>query len=226
MRNWYAMDTVYEKCSFRGADLREAHLGQGDQVRYSEAIDCDFSRANLRYASGVSGTFLRCTFEGPGLSKNDFHSSFVECKFSGKMVEVQFFSDGSPYVGYSNLEPRPCVFERNDLSEAEMTYVSFRKFTLDTCVLPPDSATTVRVDLLRAVREYAEYALAGDESPEAQAVLVLMKLSAEFDHPNRKVGVWSMAELDDPDADPEAVADMLRWLDHQCSKHGVTGPPE
>jgi uncharacterized protein YjbI with pentapeptide repeats len=130
-QDWRMWDTSFQRCTFRGADLRSSSLGAVRHKR-NNFSEVDFSGADLTRTAYVSADFERCVFEN--IEKVDFQGSlFVDCVFKGELQEVLFYD-----LGFNGKDLEPNELLRADFSKAKFKYVEFRRLSLETVRFPQD----------------------------------------------------------------------------------------
>lgn len=132
----YATDhgSLFERCSFKSTNFERAMFGH----RGTRLIDCSFIRARFRGADFIRPEFDRCEFVC-NFKNIDFNaSSFVDCRFEGKLQDVWFHGGfGLPDFEDDFGKPRKNEMKNVDFSAAELRQMTYSDdCDLSTVVLP------------------------------------------------------------------------------------------
>jgi uncharacterized protein YjbI with pentapeptide repeats len=136
IEEFYAQDSVFERCDFSGAKLTDGTMSIPPGSVYR---DCRFDRAKLRFQDPGLARFERCSFDHTVIdhwscSANDF----VDCTFVGRFRDVQFSGGMNPteYL-IPGTTRHPNEFHGNDFSRARLVATDFTGgIDLDAQTLP------------------------------------------------------------------------------------------
>jgi len=121
---WYLADSsTFTSCDFSRVRIEEGNLGDAATI-YRR---CRFDGADLRNANPLFARFEECSFDGADFRGfRSFYAEFVECHFAGKVVSAKFF--GLP-EGLTepprDLKRQANEFRGNDFRQAELIDTSF-----------------------------------------------------------------------------------------------------
>lgn len=144
----------FEEARFVGSDFREAALG----YEGSKYTKCDFEKCKFNGAVFIRAEFEECVFKDCELTSVDFNvSSFVRCKFIGKLEDVRFRGDYAFTKDRDRFGPhKNPKMDRVDFSEASLSWLSVTDgASLGTIVLP-DDPYIFRLDNLDRVLPFAK----------------------------------------------------------------------
>jgi hypothetical protein len=122
---WYlAGSSTFTSCDFSHVRIEAGNLGMDPATIYRR---CRFDGADLRNANPLFARFEQCSFDGADFRGfRSFYAEFVECHFAGRIVSAKFF--GRPE---GLTEPPPLLkrqtneFRGNDFREAELIDTGF-----------------------------------------------------------------------------------------------------
>jgi len=191
-RNWRFWDCIVSKCSFGGADLREAVLGgvnTGSQ-RGCFYYDVDFSGADMRRTTYKAALFERCFFRNAWLSKIDFQGSrFVDCVFEGELDDVTFYRKSFEGEAFP-----PNEMINVDFTKARLKHVGFRNLSLNRVRLPHDSEHVVIKDFMTALNHMAE-TFGKETDPTAKTIVAVINIYRKWALPSQAQGVVNLKDL-------------------------------
>jgi hypothetical protein len=198
---WHLRGSSVNDCSFVGADLRYATLGEwfdgkGNTYRRVRFVSTRFLRSSTRAA-----TYEDCDFSNAELDRVNFwQSSLIRCTFAGPVRDVVF--DGR-MLGEGKPDGNP--MDHVDFSDAALDGCEFRGLRLDSVKLPADPALFRIRDVAVIARAEAALARAGNDP---QAALVAIVLG----HARETLATGGDALINARDAGPagEVVAALLR----------------
>jgi hypothetical protein len=181
-------DTSFQRCTFRGADLRSSSLGAVRHKR-NNFSEVDFSGADLTRTAYVSADFERCVF---GDIKNvDFQGSlFVDCVFKGELQEVLFYDLG---FNGKNLDPNELL--RADFSKAKFKYVEFRRLNLETVQFPQDEEHIVFESDFPRILEALYSVFQGRDDIPSRRLAATLGHELKWLGPKQRRGVLSKGDL-------------------------------
>jgi uncharacterized protein YjbI with pentapeptide repeats len=210
-------DSVFDHCSFRGADLTGAVLGPGTRFQA-----CDFTGARVRGVQANNAAFLACDFAQAELLDDDFnHSLFDGCHFAGLIKDVRFRAESWHLDEVTRrASPPDADSVRNcDFSQAHLRSVSFEQLNLKGVRFPDDDLHLALADvhcvLVRLKRQ-----LAGDPSRAARQLSLRVEQQLAALPRSRSHGYLSLTDLIETATRPEAEA-ITRWVREAaaaCSK--------
>ena len=197
--------TSISNTSFRGADLRKAALG-GVNGRRNSFRCVDFTKADLRQTVYVSAEMVGCAFSQAKIAKVDFQGTvFVDCRFEGKLEEVQFHR----YAFRGEAFP-PNEMDGVDLRGAKLSHVEFRGLDMESVKWPEDEDQFLVKDhpatLDRLLPTWKSRSDLGSKRLAASFGVVRKWVGT-----NQRVGVISKGDLLEAGGE-EAVADFLRMM--------------
>jgi uncharacterized protein YjbI with pentapeptide repeats len=170
-----------------------------------------FTRSDFRGANCTAATFVDCDFSHARLVKIDFQSSsFIRVRFAGELRDVTFWDHG-----FKTGKPDPNPMEDVDFSEAVFRFVDFRRLNLDRVTFPAAPGHIV-VHHYPCVLQRALAALEGDDSLAGRLMRTLFGHQARWIGPDQQVGVFSLADFDEP-GEAERVTELLSRLERECS---------
>jgi uncharacterized protein YjbI with pentapeptide repeats len=211
-QDWRLWGCQIRDSRFTGADLRRSALGPWHDGRGNVYERVDFSRADLRGISCPAATFVGCDFSNARLEKIDFQStSFIRTKFAGDLSEVIFWDHG-----FRTGKPDPNPMQDVDFTKARFRGVEFRRLNLDSVRFPEAEGHLV-VHNYRCVIERALDRLRADASMAGRLLRATLELRAKWIGPRQDVGVFALADFDEP-GEAEFAAALLRRLDRECSE--------
>jgi hypothetical protein len=118
---------LFDRCDFRGLKLDRRLAPLLVALPRSVFRDCSFDGADLRHAHLGQSRFERCTFDDACIDGSDASATeFVDCRFAGPLDGVTFY--GAPFGPESKrLDPprRRNEFRGNDFRDAELIDVAF-----------------------------------------------------------------------------------------------------
>lgn len=206
--DWRIWGTSISNTSFEKADLRHAVLGGVDGVKRNAFYRVDFTKADLRQTVHMSADFIDCTFSHSKLVRVDFEGSvFVNCVFSGDLVEVSFHR-----VAFGGEKLPPNRMLHVDFTRARLRSVEFRGLDLDTVKLPDDNEHIIVHDYARTL----DRALATlKERPDmgSKQLAAYLGIARKWAGQSQKRGIFDRAGLIEASSE-EAVAVLLRSIGH------------
>jgi uncharacterized protein YjbI with pentapeptide repeats len=205
--DWRIWGTSISNTSFKTADLRKAALGGVDGVRRNAFYRVDFTKADLRQTVNKSADFVDCTFSDSKLVKVDFQGSvFVNCAFSGDLVEVSFHRTA---FGGEKLPPNEML--NVDFANARLRSVEFRGLDLDTVTLPDDNEHIIVHDYARTL-DHALVALKERSDMGSKQLAAYLGVYRKWAGRSQKKGVFHRGDLIKASSE-EAVAEFLRIVE-------------
>ncbi len=118
---------LFDRCDFRGLRLDRRLAPLFVAVPRSVFRDCSFDGADLRRALLGQSRFERCTFDDACIDGSHTESAeFVDCRFAGPLDGVTFY--GAPSVSEAKRSDPPRKrneFHGNDFRDAELIDVAF-----------------------------------------------------------------------------------------------------
>jgi uncharacterized protein YjbI with pentapeptide repeats len=204
-RRWSVSGTTIIETSFRGADLRQTALsGLGVAGERNSFHRVDFTEADLRDTTHVSGDFVDCDFSRADLSNVDFKGDvFVNCLFEGTLNEVMFYKH---HVLHKTLPPNE--MKNVDFRRAKFHDVAFRGLDLET-VKWPENDEHIVVDDYPAVLDRFLSAVSARSDDRAKALRGFFRNHRRWVGANQKRGVISKHDLVNFGG-PGAVEEFLR----------------
>lgn len=207
----------FERCSFRGSDLRESVLGPAnleDRGKYkfpfNTYVQVDFSGADMRRTIYLMAAFEFCIFSHTNLDNVRFGTSnFSNCRFEGELREVIFWrSDLFTRPGYADGDFPPNEMINVDFTKASLRMVEFRKLAMNRARLPNDSDHIVLKDYAGALDRLIDtFRAASDRA--ARILLAGFEVARRWTPPGGR-GVLNIQDLED--CGPDAVERVLRVL--------------
>lgn len=199
----------FDRCSFRGADLKDLGAGPIEDDPRTRFRAADFTKADMRRIATPSAAYQDCIFDDTRLDKVSFGGSLIErCRFSGLLSEVEFCR-----TPWERDRYRPNPMDDVDFSEAELFYVMFRDLELDRVRWPENERVNPRFEAFPCVLRRAQEILASDPRPEARGIAAAFGVALRAMSPRRRVGTVHRRQLE-PLAD-EVIA-LLRKLEGEC----------
>lgn len=125
-RFWHS---VFTNCKFKGVDMRSVFWGHNSIVE-----NCHFLRCNFCVDTFSLVDFINCVFEKCKCRFKSDEALFENCKFIGKLSEVEFCKR-------SDNPARANTIKSVDFSEAILgDYVAFTDIDMNNCI-PPKGKT-------------------------------------------------------------------------------------
>jgi uncharacterized protein YjbI with pentapeptide repeats len=209
--DWRLWDGQIRDSRFVGTDLQGSALGPWWDGRGNIYERVDFSGADLRQASCTAATFIDCDFANARLDKIDFQStSFIRARFAGDLREVIFWDHG-----FRTGKPDPNPMQDVDFTNARLRGVEFRRLNLDSVKFPASEDHLV-VHNYRCVVERALDYLSSDDSIIGRLLRAALEVDAKWIGPHQAVGVFALADFDEP-GEAEFAAALLSRLDRECA---------
>ncbi len=215
-------DVVFDRCSFRGADLAGSMVGPGTRFQA-----CDFAGARLRGVQANDAGFVACEFAGAELLEDDFNRTLFDgCHFAGLVKEVRFRAQSWHIDDVTRRASPPdaeCV--RNcDFSQAQLRSVTFEQLHLRGVRFPDDddhlALGDVRCVLLRLRQQ-----LAGDPSRAARQLSIRVEQQLNALPRSRSNGYLNLADMTETasHAEAETVTGWIRDAAAACATPAPKG---
>jgi uncharacterized protein YjbI with pentapeptide repeats len=213
-QDWRLWGCQLRDSRFMGTDLRRSALGPWQDGRGNVYERVSFARADLRRFSCTAATFVDCDFANARLEKIDFQSSsFIRARFAGELREVIFWDHG-----FETGKPDPNPMRDVDFTHALFRDVEFRRLNLDS-VRFPESENHLIVHNYRCVIERALDQLRKNDSLIGRLLRASLELRAKWIGPYQDVGVFALADFDEP-GEAELATALLSRLDRECAESG------
>jgi uncharacterized protein YjbI with pentapeptide repeats len=213
-QDWRIWGSSFSGLSFGHADLRRSALGPWHEGRGNLYERVSFVRADLRGATCQAATFIDCDLSNAALVKIDFQStSFIRTRFAGVLRQVTFWD-----AGFKIDKPDPNPMEDVDFSQAEFHEVDFRRLDLDRVTFPAASGHVI-VTHYGCVLKRGLAALEEDESLVGRLLRTSLAHRLKWIGPQQKVGVFSLADCDEP-GEAERLVELLSRLEKECAAVG------
>lgn len=181
---WYlAGSSTFTSCDFSHVRIDAGSLGSDAATIYRR---CRFDGADLRNAHPLFARFEQCSFDGADFRGfRSFYAEFVECHFAGKIVAAKFF--GRP-EGLTepprDLNRHTNEFRGNDFREAELIDTSFMHgIDIEAQQWPRDDVY-VKIDRIHERIEKARDAVSRwqDDKARKEALVMLQIYSQDTEH--------------------------------------------
>jgi len=143
----------------------------------------------------------------------DFQSSsFIRCRFGGKLEEVIFWDHG-----YKTGKPSANQMEDVDFSHAKLRWVEFRRLNLDRVKLPEDGEHIV-VRHYRCVLERALHVLKGDDRVMARGLMAHLENRLKWIGPHQEIDIFNRYDLGEHGKEEvEFAVALLRRVEEECA---------
>lgn len=181
---WYlAGSSTFTSCDFSHVRIAAGNLGMDPATIYRR---CRFDRADLRNANPLFARFEECSFDGADFRGfRSFYAEFLACHFAGKVVSAKFF--GLP-EGLTepprDLKRQTNEFRGNDFREAELIDTSFVHGIDIEAQQWPQVDAYVKLDRIHKRIEKARAAIGSwqDDKARKEASVMLQIYSQDAEH--------------------------------------------
>jgi pentapeptide repeat protein len=181
---WYlAGSSTFTSCDFSHVRIDEGNLGNDCATIYRR---CRFDGADLRNANPLFARFEQCSFDGADFRGfRSFYAEFVECHFAGRIVSAKFFGLPEGLTGPPrDLTRKTNEFRGNDFREAELIDTGFVHGIEIEAQQWPQGDAYVMLDRIHERIEKARAAVLSwqDHKARKEALVMLQIYSQDTEH--------------------------------------------
>jgi hypothetical protein len=181
---WYlAGSSTFTSCDFSRVRIEAGNLGNDAATIYRR---CRFDGADLRNANPLFARFEECSFDGADFRGfRSFYAEFLACHFAGKVVSAKFFGQPEGLTEPPrDLKRQTNEFRGNDFREAELIDTSFMHGIDIEAQQWPQGDAFVRLDRIHERIQNARTAVSTwrDDKARREALVMLQIYGQDTEH--------------------------------------------